>query len=704
MLTKEQKDYIIHLLQEDKEIPQEFKYDLFPTIHKEYELTYAGKIRKEDLLANEDGVYPVPIQIEKVFNGNKFKSYDDEWKNMIVIGDNLQFLKTINENKDPLIKDKIKGKVKLIYIDPPFATENDFKGGEGQKAYSDKAKGADFIEFLRRRLILAREILADDGSLFVHLDTKKGHYIKIILDEIFGEGMYRNEIIWTRSSSGKTTSKNLSRDTDCIYWYTKSEQFTFNKVFKPLSKTTLSMYNKNDNDGRGNYRLYPLQKTSSPGPETTYDYIDNNGNIWKCPKKGWRMKESKLKDLENDNRLYFEGKSLQEKAYWIERENEGREANNLWEDIANLQGATSEITGYPTQKPEKLIERILTLATNKNDIVLDFFGGSGTTISTAEKMERKWITCDIGKLSYFTIQKRILQIENSKDLNNSKKKYNKKAKSFITCSLGLYDLKKTLNMEWNSYKQFASSLFELELNSFSISGFEFEAKKNGYPVKIFDYNKFKDSSVDELYLKNIHQLISNKSYGRVYIIAPANSIDFLSDYFQIGNIRYYFLKIPYHMIKELHKTPFQKLRQPQSLKRINEVDEAVGFYFIRQPEVKSEIIYSNDKVILKLREFKSQYSKDEDGRYLENFETLSAIFIDKNYNNETFEMDISYFADELLSSKRTNNIDIRDDLKSLDKTGLQLEFNKNELGKKIMIVYTDIFGNDFTETFDIKGL
>jgi adenine-specific DNA-methyltransferase len=704
MITKEQKDYIIRLLQEGKEIPQEFKYDLFPTTHKEYELTYSGKMRKEDLLANEDGVYPVPLQIEKVFNGDKFKSFDDDWKNMIVFGDNLQFLKTINENKDPLIKDKVKGKVKLIYIDPPFATESDFNAGQGQKAYSDKTKGADFIEFLRRRLILAKEILADDGSLFVHLDTKKGHYIKIVLDEIFSEGMYRNEIIWPRSSSGKTTSKNLSRDTDCIYWYTKSEQFTFNKVFKPLSKTTLKMYNKNDNDGRGNYRLYPLQKTSSPGPETTYDYVDNNGNVWKCPKKGWRMKESKLRALENDKRLYFEGNSLQEKAYWEERENDGREANNLWEDIANLQGATSEITGYPTQKPEKLIERILTLTTNKNDLILDFFGGSGTTISTAEKMERKWITCDIGKLSYFTIQKRILQIESAKDLNDSKKKYNKKAKSFMTCSLGLYDLKKTLDMEWNSYKQFASSLFELELNNFSISGFEFEAKKSGYPVKIFDYNKFKDSSVDELYLNNIHQIISNKTSGRVYVIAPANSIDFLSDYFQIGNIRYYFLKIPYHMIKELHKTPFQKLRQPQSLKKINEVDEAVGFYFIRQPEVKSEVSYSNDKVILNLKEFKSQYSKDEDGRYLENFETLSAIFIDKSYNNETFEMDISYFADELLSSKKSSNLDIRDDLKSLDKIGIQLEFSKNELGNKIMIVYTDIFGNDFTETFDIEGL
>ena len=116
MITKDQKDYIIKLLQEWKELPEEFKCQLFPTRQKEYELNYAWKIRKEDLLANEDWVFPVPLQVEKVFNGNEYKSFEDGWKNMIVFWDNLQFLKTIYENKDWTIKDKIKGKVKLIYI------------------------------------------------------------------------------------------------------------------------------------------------------------------------------------------------------------------------------------------------------------------------------------------------------------------------------------------------------------------------------------------------------------------------------------------------------------------------------------------------------------------------------------------------------------------------------------------------------------
>jgi len=166
--TKQQMEYIIKLLQDGKDLPQEFKYLLFPTKQKEYELVYAGKIRKEDLLANEDGVFPVPLQTDKVFNGDEYEAFKDDWKNMIVFGDNLQFLKTVYENKDPLIKDKVKGKVKLIYI-----------------GYSAKRKGADFVEFLRRRLVLAKEIITDSGFIVVRQAYNFGYEIKLVLDEIF---------------------------------------------------------------------------------------------------------------------------------------------------------------------------------------------------------------------------------------------------------------------------------------------------------------------------------------------------------------------------------------------------------------------------------------------------------------------------------------------------------------------------------------
>jgi len=202
MILPDQRDYLIQLLKDGKDLPEDFKHVLFPVKHKEYELAYAGKMRKEDVLANEDGVFPVPLQVEKVFNGKTHKCFNDDWKNMIVFGDNLQFLKTVYENKDPLVKDKIKGRVKLIYIDPPFASSDEFKNKDGAKAYNDKIKGAEFVEFLRRRLILAKEILADDGSIFIHLDHRKSHYLKVVTDELFNESCFRNNIVWCYSGGG----------------------------------------------------------------------------------------------------------------------------------------------------------------------------------------------------------------------------------------------------------------------------------------------------------------------------------------------------------------------------------------------------------------------------------------------------------------------------------------------------------------------
>ena len=195
-LNQEQKELIIRMIKENRRLPDNMKEILFGKEISEYELRYAGKMRKEDLLANLDGTFPLPLQVDRIFNGNQYEGFEDDWKNLLVFGDNLQFLKTIYENKDPLIKDKVKGKVKLIYIDPPFATSDEFTDKLGTKAYNDKKKGAEFIEFIRRRLILAREILSDDGYIAVHLDQKMNSYIRVILDEVF------ERTIWSMNLSG----------------------------------------------------------------------------------------------------------------------------------------------------------------------------------------------------------------------------------------------------------------------------------------------------------------------------------------------------------------------------------------------------------------------------------------------------------------------------------------------------------------------
>ena len=194
-LNKQDIEFLIDCLKTGKEIPEIYKYAIFRTKQKEYELTYAGKMRKEDVLADNEEAKPVPLQIEKVFNGNKYPLFSKDWNNLLVFGDNLQILKTFYENKDQIIKNKIKGKVKLIYIDPPFGTGDEYDGNKGQSAYSAKRKGADFVEFMRRRIILLKELLHPQGVIAVRQAFNFGHYIKIILDEVFGKERFINEII-----------------------------------------------------------------------------------------------------------------------------------------------------------------------------------------------------------------------------------------------------------------------------------------------------------------------------------------------------------------------------------------------------------------------------------------------------------------------------------------------------------------------------
>lgn len=678
MLTQSQREYILRLIQEGKELPHEFKYLLFPTSQKEYELNYAGKMRKEDLLADEDGVFPVPLQVEKIFNDEEYEAHGDNWKNMIVFGDNLQLLKTVYANKDPLIKDKVKGKVKLIYIDPPFATAEEFKNKDGAKAYNDKAKGSEFIEFIRRRLIVAREILAYDGNIVVHLDNKKSHYIKLVLDEIFGEENYINEIIWNKGREGgssRSHSQSSSMPTEyqniLIYSLNRRERF-WKPLLGPYKESTVNNIKKDDVGwyyGRGRMGRQPAE--------------------WEV-EQGKGLKTYVSKDLTKTKKQVIDmitGPGAEFVA-----------VGDVWD---NKMIRFSQTTNYPTEKPEDLLKYIINASTEEGDLVLDFFSGSGTMMAVAEKLNRKWIACDFGKLSYFTMQKRILQVQESRDLNDRSQIYGKKAKSFITAQLGVYDLKKAFELEWKEYQQFVSGLFEIEIIKHEVAGLEFDGKKGSYSVKIFDYRKFKDSSVDESYLEKMHAVVNNKIGSRVYIVAPANFVEFLTDYYEIDDVRYYFLKVPYQLIKELHKTPFQKLRQPQTKHGVNNYDEVIGFHFIRQPEVKSDIRIEKNMVSIILKEFRSQYRKDDKGVILENFETLSAVFIDKDYNGKSFEMDEAFFADELLPSKTKKLEDIREELKEHHNKSLKISINRKEVGKQIMVVYTDIYGNDFTEIFTI---
>ena len=187
-MTPEQNKELIRQLEKGEAISPEWARILFPPEKREYELVYHGKDREEDIIAD---TLAVPLQPVRTFGRNGV-----DWHNMLIFGDNLQAMKTLLEMKKAGALRNADGTpgVRLVYIDPPFATKKEFCGSEDQKAYQDKLVGAKYVEFLRKRFVLLRELMADDGLLYVHLDWKKSHYARVILDEVFGDRRFRNEI------------------------------------------------------------------------------------------------------------------------------------------------------------------------------------------------------------------------------------------------------------------------------------------------------------------------------------------------------------------------------------------------------------------------------------------------------------------------------------------------------------------------------
>jgi len=579
------------------EISTEFSRILFPPKRKEYELTYFGKESEQSIISQ---TFAAPIQLDRTFGDEN----RDNWINKIIFGDNLQVLKSLVEQKrSGLLKnsDGTDG-VRLIYIDPPFASQQDFSNKE-QKAYADKMKGADFLEWLRKRLILLKETLSDNGSIFIHLDWHKEHYIKVLADEIFGEGNFCNEIVWYYRR-WNIAGNYFARNHDVILWYAKSKgQHVFNQMYIPKS-----------------------EKSSAQG-------------------KAWKSV------IGEDGRRH----SVQ-----TEEKTKGVPMPDTWE-ISMINPVAKERTGYPTQKPEALLSRIIKAASNKGDIVLDSFGGSGTTAAVAEKEGRRWITGDVGKLSIYTMQKRILDIKNHN--------------SFAVYNAGHYDEHRLNTFDKNEWKKFAMALYNVEPYTQIINGFNFDGLKDGDLVKVYAPQEFeKNAKITEKTLTDIYQrLSSNVGNSEIFIIAPQGKFGFAVDEFDNEgqwDIMFNVLRVPYSMDQKFTEH-FSAIKQANDSASVNDAIDAVGFDFIRQPEVNYAVVSQR----LTINSFKA-FSRIK-GEYKKNgFESFSMVLVDFDYNGKTFKMDKVFFQRDF------------DDSHSVD-----LDIKKEP--KKIMFIFIDKFGNEF---------
>ena len=446
-LTEQEQQEVVRFIEADRPLPEKYRFLLFED-KREVELVWNGK-------TSEICNIVLPFQvIEQVDEPRAEKPSDTArqmslfdldargrqlkgWTNKLIWGDNKLILSSL---KNGPMRDEIEkqGGLKLIYIDPPFDVGADFSmdieiGGDTftkkpnileEIAYRDTwGKGADsFIAMIYERLSLMRDLLAEDGSIYVHCDWRLNSSIRLVIDEIFGSSNYLNEITWQRTSA-HSDPEHYGVNVDSILYYSKSGRRSWNQQYGAHSEEYKKRFRNSDPDGR----LWTddnLTAKGLSGGGYTYEYKSIT-SLWRCPIET-------MQRLDGEGKLHFtKAGGIRLKRYLDETI--GVPLQTLWSDIFPVNSQAKERIDYPTQKPEALLERIIKASSNEGDLVADFFCGSGTTAAVAEKLGRKWICTDLGKFAIHTTRKRLIGVQRA--LKADGKDY----RAFEILNLGKYE-------------------------------------------------------------------------------------------------------------------------------------------------------------------------------------------------------------------------------------------------------------------------
>lgn len=337
-------------------------------------LTYEGKRPEQEILKT------LPATMCTLWSG----APGQQPANSLHYGDNKHILASLLQEAN------IRGKVKLIYIDPPFATNSVFQSRSQENAYCDLLIGAHYIEFMRERLILLRELLADDGSIYVHLDENMAFHIKVIMDEIFGRGNFRNWITRKKCNPKNYTRKTYGNVSDYILFYTKSNEYIWNRPYIPWTdESAAKEYTYVDNATGRRYKKVPIHAPGVRNGET--------GKEWRGkfppPGKHWQYPPSVLDEMDARGEIYWSPNGNPRRKIYLEA-SEGVPVQDIWTDFRDAHNQNIDITGYPTEKNPSLLARIIEASSNPGDLVLDCFAGSGTTLVVASQLNRRWIGID----------------------------------------------------------------------------------------------------------------------------------------------------------------------------------------------------------------------------------------------------------------------------------------------------------------------
>ena len=465
LLSEHEKQEIIRYLEADKTLPDKYRFLLFED-KREVELVWNGKTSE---ICNIVLPFQTIEHVDEPRAERKPKGTESQmllldergrqlqgWTNKLIWGDNKLILSSL---KNGPLREEIEnqGGLKLIYIDPPFDVGADFSmdievGGDKltkkpnileELAYRDTwGKGADsFIAMIYERLVLMRDLLAEDGSIYVHCDWRVSGLFRNVLDEVFGSSRFRNELTWKRQPprGARAKAKQFARSSDKIFFYVKGDGYVWCSQYKQYSQEYIkAKFRYSDLDGR----LYRVGDIGDYSPDSIANF----------------RKEGKIYD-------YPSGK-IGLKRYLDEQK--GESVSDIWTDISEVNAMAIERVNYPTQKPEALLKRIIKASSKKSDLVADFFCGSGTVAAVAEKLGRKWICADLGKFAIHTTRKRMIGVQ--RKLKADGKNY----RAFEILNLGKYERQHFVGVNPNlreeekqkQLKEKEAAFLELILNAY----------------------------------------------------------------------------------------------------------------------------------------------------------------------------------------------------------------------------------------------
>lgn len=355
----------------------------------DYQLTYANKQSEADILAG------CRVKPEKLLS--VMKTSEANWRNRLYHGENLSILRALMD--DPTVRRK----VRLVYIDPPFATGGIFESRNGERAYEDLAYGAHYLEFLRQRLIVLRELMDPNGSIYLHLDETMAFAAKVIMDEVFGPTNYRNLITRKKSNRKNFTRNQYGNISDYILFYTKTDKYVWNRPYEPWTDEWAAREYQYIEEGTG--RKYKKVPVHAPGVRN-----GETGKEWRGklppPGKHWQFMPRILDDLNSKGEIYWSPTGNPRRKIYFDQ-SEGVPVQDIWLDCRDAHNQMIEVTGYPTEKPVELLRRIILASSDPADLVLDCFAGSGTALVAAEELGRRWIGMDSGIEAITTTVKRL---------------------------------------------------------------------------------------------------------------------------------------------------------------------------------------------------------------------------------------------------------------------------------------------------------